>query len=61
MLAEPERTEEILRNKAVTCIVTKEEHEQLTRFDKTHSGRERYRAARITVFDMTTDPPTRFI
>lgn len=58
MLARPEKVEEILREKAIACVVTKDEHVRLTRFDKTHSGWDRYRAAGISVFDVATDPPT---
>lgn len=39
---------------AVACIVTKEEHDKLTPFDRTHKGWDRYRAAGIEVIDTST-------
>jgi hypothetical protein len=38
----------------VSCIVTKTEHERLTRFDETCQGWDRYLAARVDVYDMAT-------
>lgn len=36
------------------CVVTQDEHDSLTPFDLTHSGRDRYRAAGIVVIDTKT-------
>lgn len=53
MLAHPDRVDEVIR-KAVACIVTPAEHDQLKPFDATHYGWERYLAASIDVYDMAT-------
>jgi hypothetical protein len=45
--------EAILRS-AVSCVVTKSEHERLSRFDETLDGWDRYRAAGVDVYDMAT-------
>lgn len=37
---------------AVACVVTVEEHNQLTPFDLTHDGWQRYKEAGIEVLDM---------
>jgi hypothetical protein len=59
LLASPERLDELL-SMAVGCVVTAEEHEQLTRVSKQHphlDGWNRYAQAGITVIDMTTGRP----
>jgi hypothetical protein len=53
ILAYPDRIEEVVR-KAVACIVTPAEHDQLKPFDASHYGWERYLAASIDVYDMAT-------
>jgi hypothetical protein len=45
--------EAILRS-VVSCIVTRTEHERLTRFDEACHGWDRYLAAHIDVYDMAT-------
>ena len=42
----------VLRNLAIDCTVTHDEHTRLTKFDKTHTGWERYEAAGVEVVDM---------
>ena len=42
---------ESILTQAVGCIVTVEEHQRLTRCDKTHDGWNRYIQAKIKVFD----------
>lgn len=51
--AHPDEVDDIMR-KAVACIVTPGEHEQLKPFDATHYGWERYFAASVDVYDMAT-------
>ena len=51
-----DQLESVLRS-AVACVVTKQEHQRLTPFDKTHTGWDRYLAAGIDVFDMTDRSP----
>ena len=46
--------EEVLRQRAVGCTVTREEHRVLSRHDKTLVGWHRYQAAGVTVLDMST-------
>ena len=48
--------EAVLRS-VVSCVVTPAEHERLGRFDETHEGWDRYRAARVDVYDMATGDP----
>ena len=38
----------------VSCVVTKPEHERLSQFDVTRAGWDRYRVARVDVYDMAT-------
>ena len=52
MMAEPDAIERVIRERAIGCVVTRDEHRLLTQFDKTHDGWERYRAAGIEVLDM---------
>lgn len=44
-------------DRSYCCTVTKAEHEELKRFDKLHSGWDRYQAASIEVIDMQTGEP----
>jgi hypothetical protein len=53
MRTHPDQIHDIVR-KAVACIVTPLEHDQLKPFDASHYGWERYLAASIDVYDMTT-------
>jgi hypothetical protein len=53
MLAQPDQVERILRG-AVACLVTKDEHDRLTLFDRTHVGWDRYQAAGVPVVDALT-------
>lgn len=53
MRAHPDQVHDIIR-KAVACVVTPLEHDQLKPFDVTHYGWERYLAASIDVYDMAT-------
>jgi hypothetical protein len=46
--------EEVLRERAVGCTVTRDEHRLLSRHDKTLVGWHRYQAAGVTVLDMST-------
>jgi hypothetical protein len=57
MLADPDSIEDVIRNKAVACTVTKAEHDLLTPFDRTHEGWARYLAAGVVVLDMATGEP----
>jgi hypothetical protein len=52
MLDDPSCIGTVIREQAIGCVVTKAEHRQLSRFDKSHEGWERYRAAGIDVLDM---------
>lgn len=52
LAAKPGQIEDVLRTRAVACIVTAEEHNRLKPFDQTHQGWERYREAGIEVIDM---------
>jgi hypothetical protein len=52
MLADPSSIEVVIREQAIGCVVTKDEHRRLSFFDRTHEGWERYRAAGIDVLDM---------
>lgn len=55
LLVHPERLEEIL-GKAVGCVVTKDEHDRLTRISREQpdlGGWDRYQAAGVTVVDLT--------
>jgi hypothetical protein len=47
----------IMTNLTIACTVTVDEHARLTKFDRTHQGWERYAAAGVEVFDMTTGEP----
>lgn len=53
MLTHPEQLEDIMR-RAVACLVTAEEHTRLGIFDTSHTGWERYLAARVDVLDAST-------
>jgi hypothetical protein len=50
----PEDIDRILEEKAVACLVTKDEHDSL-HVDRELDGWERYRRARITVIDTRTN------
>lgn len=47
----------VINNLAFGCTVTRDEHERLTAFDKTHVGWDRYQAAGIEVVDMSSGEP----
>jgi hypothetical protein len=53
-LSAPGADVEAVLSSVVSCIVTKTEHERLTRFDETCQGWDRYLAARVDVYDMAT-------
>ncbi|MCY3410071.1 MAG: hypothetical protein INQ03_00410 [Candidatus Heimdallarchaeota archaeon] len=42
---------EVITSMARSCTVTKEEHDILSKYDKSHQGWERYKEAEIQVFD----------
>lgn len=52
MMMHPEDIETVIRERAIGCVVTKDEHRRLTQFDKSHDGWNRYSAAGIEVLDM---------
>jgi hypothetical protein len=52
MMADPSCIEQIIRERAIGCVVTKDEHRRLTPFDRSHEGWDRYREAGIEVLDM---------
>ena len=52
MLEDPACIDQVIRERTIGCVVTKDEHRRLSQFDKTHEGWERYRAAGIEVLDM---------
>ncbi|MEK6893701.1 MAG: hypothetical protein AABX07_05880 [Nanoarchaeota archaeon] len=56
LIKSPDKTEQILK-KIVACAVTKDEHDKLTKFDKSFSGWERYKQAQIEVYDISKEPP----
>jgi len=53
LIDKPSQQDDILEN-AIACMVTKEEHIRLHRDGKKHIGWERYKMARIQVYDAKT-------
>lgn len=56
LLLEPHNVEDVVQS-ALSCVVTKEEHEKLTQYSRVHpevDGWARYQNAGITVYDMLT-------
>ena len=60
MMERPAEVDEILAA-AVACLVTTTEHSALRRYDGTAAGWDRYRLARVDVYDFSSDPPQPFI
>ena len=50
LIDNPMRLDEEI-NRAIACIVTKEEHRKLSEFDASYDGWERYKMAKIRVWD----------
>jgi len=60
MIARPDEADHLLAT-AVACLVTKAEHSALAEYDKKAEGWDRYRLARVDVYDFSVDPPRPFI
>ena len=51
ILKDPDVLEHEMKQ-AIGCTVTKHEHDDLTRYDKSHDGWDRYKEAGIAVLDL---------